>query len=150
MQPRSGRPLHEITAEEKRQTVAFLDAATGANSILSALDTMGPAGSSGQSLKRRHAQQELYDIAKTLTPYGLVCEKGHIRGEDGELEIYHVNPFALLELACEKYRRFQQLLAGVADSSPGDMVDIIYYLDKATPRNERRWDNGRAAQCIYF
>ncbi len=61
-----------------------------------------------------------------------------------------MNPFALLALGCDKYIRFQQLLAVVAASSPGGMVDIVYYLDKATPGNERRWDNGRVAQCIYF
>ena len=124
MQPRIGRPLHVHTAGEETQTTAFLDATTGVNSIVSALVTMAPIGSSGLSWQRKLAQRELYDIANTLTPYGLVCEKG-CRGANGELEIYHVNPFALLALGCDKYIRFQQLLAVVAASSPGGMVDIV-------------------------
>ncbi len=150
MPPRRGRRSREITAEEQIQTVAVIDATTGVQSILSALETLGPAGSSRQSFKRKRAQEELYDIAKTLTPYGLVCEKGHIRGADGELEIYHVNPFALLHLACEKYMRFRQFVAGIVASSPDHMVDIVYYLDKATPGNIKRFDKGRMAQCMYF
>ena len=60
--------------------------------------------------------------------------------------IEHVNPFALLALACEN-EIFCLVLANIISTTA--MIDVIFYLDKATPGNEKQFDHGRAAQCFH-
>ncbi len=139
------------TLVDAGQLVAAVDAASGITSIVSALHTMDLPHSCAYSVgwQRRLAQDELYKVAGTSTAYGKVCCNRVLTGPTGDLNIYFTNPFAILTLACEQSAGFRQLVADMMASSP-EGLDIIYYLDKATPGNEKRWDAGRGVQCMYF
>ena len=135
-------------AMEARHAVAAVDAASGVTGILSALNTLTPIRSHSVSWQRKLAEEELYKLPNTFTPYGNICCGDVVHGKVDDLEVYHVNPFALFYYACEVYEGFRNFLAAlVAAFGP---LNLVYYLDKATPGNEKRPDNGCAAQCIYF
>ena len=144
----SGKRKRQTSAEAAR-TVAVIDAASGVTSIVTALQSLSPMSYSAV-WQRRLAHDELYAIPNTLTPYGAVCCEDTIRGASGDLKIFHVNPFALLAFACDHHTHFRSFFASIVASSRDNLLDIIYYMDKATPGNNKRPDNGRAAQCIYF
>ena len=132
-------------AMEARHAVAAVDAASGVTGILSALNTLTPIRSHSVSWQRKLAEEELYKLPNTFTPYGNICCGDVVHGKVDDLEVYHVNPFALFYYACEVYEGFRNFLAAlVAAFGP---LNLVYYLDKATPGNEKRPDNGRAAQC---
>ena len=135
------------TPRESEQLAAVVDAANGVSSIVSSLASMVHTRSAySVSWTQRLAKDILYEFAEKLTAYGTVCETHRV----GELEIYHVNPFALLAYACDSSHLFSEFFAGLVRLAAGQQLSIIYYLDKATPGNEKRPDNGRSAQCIYF
>ena len=52
----------------------------------------------------RLAHDELYRISLTDTPYGLVMVERAIAGKSGEITFALVNPFALLQLACQRHK----------------------------------------------
>ena len=98
---------------------------------------------------RKLAQAELCEVAGTVTEYGTVCRESTVNGEAGQLTIYHVSPFALLMHATEKSRLFSVFLARIVNAAPDNLLDIVFYLDKATPGNALRPDLGRAREAIY-
>ena len=146
-------PTHaykRLTATESSQTVASVEACSGVTGILSALRVIqSVAPSTSLSWQRKLAHDELYAVAKTSTPYGLICQESTIVGLSCELLIYHVCPFAFLQHACDKSGLFYNFLAYVVSQAQNGLVDVIVYLDNAKP-NEKRADNGRACQCIYW
>ena len=93
---------------------------------------------------------ELYRDAKTETPYGKVCQDLLADGKVGQVCIYTCNPFALLYHACSKSEMFFQFLKGIVNNTADGYLDIAVYLDKATPGNNRRPDDGRSMQCLYW
>jgi hypothetical protein len=125
--------------------VACVDACSGVQTITSRLHT-----NISLSKKRKLAEAELYKLPNTLTPYGTVCHTSLVRGKNGELEIYHVNPFAMLQHATQSFSMFRDFFAKVVRGSPHGRIDLVYYLDRCTPGNVRRPDDGRSAQCIYW
>ena len=128
---------------------AAVNAATGVGSVVSALRELAPASKYSLSWQKKLAAAEVYKVANAITAYGEVCCTSKVQGKSGELEIYHVNPFALLEHAAS-ISLFSEFLAKLVASDPDHMLDIVYYLDKATPGNDKRPDHGRSCQCVYF
>ena len=135
----------------EERIVGAVDAASGVSNVLSALDRLIPTRNRiGVKTQERLARSELYSTANTQTPYGLICRTSTVMGKSGELQVYHVNPFALLQHSCEVSIGFRCFLANVVASAPDALINLVFYLDKATPGNEKRPDHGRSAQCIYF
>ena len=132
--------------------VGTVDAGAGVQRILASLDTLIPTRNRIVGFQRQRvlAQRELYSTADTQTPYGLICHESTVQGRAGEMSIYHVNPFALLQHTCDLSIRFREFFANVVASAPNGEINIVFYLDNATPGNEKRPDHGRSAQCIYF
>ena len=84
-------------------TVAIVDSVNSVSSIVSALEEVQPTIRASW-WRRRLAHDELYRIPLTDTPYGLVMVERTISGKSGEMQIAHVNPFALLQLACQRHK----------------------------------------------
>ena len=100
--------------------------------------------------QRKLAHTELYSTARTVTEYGPVCSHEELHGRNGNIKFFHVNPFALLILACQQSAGFAHFLRDLVLAAPGGSLDIVLYLDKATPGNQKRPDVARGAQCIYW
>ena len=132
------------------QTAATINAITSVNGITAALRNLEHAPASSVAWRRKLAHDELYRIANSLTPYGVVCRYGQAPGRNGTLDIYFCSPFALLSLATTRSQMFFNLLKYLTDSTPGAMLDIAFYLDKAVPGNQNRPDVGRSMQCVYW
>ena len=137
----------KATQKQRDECVAVIDACSGVQNILNCLQS--PSGRS-LSWRRKLAMQELYRLPNTETPYGTICHTSSVQGNNGDLEIYHVNPFALFHYATETYSEFFHLLTKVMGSSPHGLIDFVYFLHKAKPGSERRPDDARAAQCMYW
>ena len=77
------------------QCVASVNAVASVNSVANALSELLP-GSTSATWRRKLAHDELYKSARAETPFGTVCQRSVVQGKRAELEIFHVNPFALL------------------------------------------------------
>ena len=122
---------------------AAVNAGQSVSGILGELRDLTAAPHYSLSWSKRLATAELYAECETETPYGKVCKTSCIEG----LEIYHVNPFALLYHAASSHGLFGDFLRDVATKS--GVINLCYYLDKANP-SEKRADMGRSAQCLYW
>ena len=136
-----------ISAIADVHAAAAVNAATGVGSVVSALRELAPASKYSLSWQKKLAAAEVYTVANAITAYGEVCCTSKVQGKSGEQDIYHVKPFALLEHAAS-ISLFSEFLAKLVASDPDHMLDIVYYLDKATPGNEKRPDHGRSCQCV--
>jgi hypothetical protein len=132
------------------QIVAAVNSTSAVSSIVAALNDLTPAPSTSLSWQRKLGHDELYSIANKLTPYGTVCQETAVQGKTGPLLIYHVNPFALWQLASDSSQCFLAFLAGMMSSTANGSLDIVIYLDKATPGNQKRPDVARSTQCLYW
>ena len=138
------------TAVQTIQSVASINAVTSVNGIMTALRDLDPSPNYSLAWSRKLAMDELYRDAKTETPYGKVCQDLLADGKVGQVCIYTCNPFALLYHACSKSEMFFQFLKGIVNNTADGYLDIAVYLDKATPGNNRRPDDGRSMQCLYW
>ena len=99
---------------------------------------------------RKLSHRLLHAIRHAGTPYGNVAVESSVAGPKGTLTVDHVCPAALLYHLCSASASFFSFLRGVVHSVADGTLDIVMYLDKAKPGNERRPDDGRSCQCLYF
>ena len=130
------------------QRVASVNAVASVNSVANALSELLP-GSTSATWRRKLAHDELYKSARAETPFGTVCQRSVVQGKRAELEIFHVNPFALLYKGAKESEHFREFMCHLMSLNPNGL-SLIYYLDKATPGNQKRPDMGRSSQCIYW
>ena len=139
--------------DTKRRAVAQQCAVVDVHaSVLAFTQAMAPLdGEASYSCAWRRAVTgaELYKVANTLTAYGNICKETNVAGSAGSMSIFHVNPFAFLLRATEVSHEFRSLLQTAIASSPNGL-DIVVYMDKATPGNELRPDQSRTRQCVYW
>ena len=79
-----------------------------------------------------------------------VCAYSKAPGRVGPLTIFYCSPFALLSRAVARSQACFNFLKSVVNSTPDGLIDVSFYLDKATPGNQRRPDHGRTMQCVYW
>ena len=99
---------------------------------------------------RKTAGEILYKGPNTDTPFGRVCITTTIQGKNGPLEVYHVNPAAMLYLALMSFPPFLKFLEACQTDSGAEFLTVAIYLDEAVPGNQNRPDRGRASQCLYW
>ena len=139
-------------AQDLRQAVVAVDSICAVKNLGNAIQELAHSSAPQVSMswRSRLTNDELYRIPRSLTPYGTVCLSTTVHGKIGALETYHVNPFALLHFATANYSMFATFLAGLVESTPDKLLSVIYYLDKAKPGNQKRPDDARSAQCVYW
>ena len=93
----------KVSLSNESLSVTIVDSVNSVSSIVNALEQVQPA-IKATSWRRRLAHDELYRISLTDTPYGLIMVERAIAGKSGEITITHVNPFALLQLACQRHK----------------------------------------------
>ena len=115
---------------------------------MSALADLQPHVDISIAWRRKMANAELYSIPNTHTRYGTVCVTRQLNGKNGPLDVYYASPFAVLDYACRNYQNYFDLLESII-AEHGE-IDVVFYLDRATPGNTRRPDPARTMQCIYW
>ena len=106
-------------------SVAILDSVNSVRSIVDALEDVQPAPTMSASWRRRLAADELYKIPHTDTPYGLVMVERTIAGKSGEMKIAHVNPFALLQLACQRHKLWAHFSTNLSRESQRSLCGVL-------------------------
>ena len=104
------------------------------------------AAPGGLAWQRKLTRVELYAVANALTPFGTVCCHHDVVGDTDSVKFFHVNPFAMLSDACMRSSAFANFLGGLIQAAPDKTLELIFYLDKATPGNQKRPD----VQCVYW
>ena len=98
---------------------------------------------------KKIAQRELYTVANIDTPHGTVCQLSQVVGKAGsQLGMYFASPFAVVSCACARSDGFFHLLASILEKHGA--IDVLFYLDRATPGNTRRPDLGRLVLDLLF
>ena len=95
------------------------------------------------------AHQALMKLPLTTTPFGAVCLCTVVDGTKGSIDVFHVNPSALLYHALMVSKLLKVFLDRCQCSNPNGSLTIAFYLDEATPGNQHRPDRGRCSQCLY-
>ena len=146
----AGRP-RRIDSNARREMIAAVDTVTSVRAMASALNSLQPHRINSTWWQRKVANDELQKLARTLTPYGTVCQEVDVNGTSGDtLSIYYASPFSLLYEGTKRSALFSRFLAQVMSSSPGGL-HICFYLDRAKPgSNTQRPDIARTHQCIYW
>ena len=138
----AGRPPLRVKDNERETIVAAVNARSAVQTTLSAFAKTAAAAPAGRSVnwQRKLASDELYAIPRTLTAYGTVCQTMAVPGKECDLELYFASPFALLSLAASRSNKLADLLVNMAAATPTGKLEFVFYLDKATPGNQRRPD----------
>ena len=141
----AGRPPLRVKDNERETIVAAVNARSAVQTTLSAFAKTAAAAPAGRSVnwQRKLASDELYAIPRTLTAYGTVCQTMAVPGKECDLELYFASPFALLSLAASRSDKLADLLVNMAAATPTGKLEFVFYLDKATPGNQRRLDVGK-------
>ena len=92
-------------------------------------------------------------VAYQDTPYGKVVTVYTVQDTDGnDVEFEMTNPFAFLWVAAQK-PRFAALVRRTLQRSPPSPSAPwrqVLYVDEVTPGNDRKTDNRKKLQCMYF
>jgi len=126
-----------------------LDTGSAVASIVASFGQHAQLACSDRSY-RRDAHKLLYDLPRTSTPFGTLCEESTLRGPKADLSIYHVNPPAFLFQAALENIEFCKFLTFCQSKSPNNILRLGLYLDEVMPGNQMRPDRGRACQNVYF
>jgi hypothetical protein len=143
MQPRK-RKAHDDMASR-----VALESGYAVSAVLESFKTSKQMVSSVR-MARRQANEMLYDLPNTTTPFGALCQHTIVPGKKEDLDIYHVNPAAFIYQALLVSMPFRVFLDSCRSRAPAGVLTVALYLDEATPGNQRRPDHGRSSQCIYW
>lgn len=147
--------LAHVCMARKRQRTEALDLFCGVaiasgqsvSSVFTGLESCLVLPFSRQDAKNTSTKL-LYRALETETPFGAIGKTSRVHGTKGSVDIYHINPEAML---CHCLTTYYMLLHFLANCrKPGGLLTIILYLDEATPGNQLRPDNGRACQCVFW
>ena len=132
-----GRKRTLPTSEEQSRVCAAVESGSAVSAILGAFDNLSPGVSSGSlRWQRKLAQDELYKCARVVTPYGTICEEATLDGHTAALEIYHINPFALLYHCMASSGMFATFMVALIGRAANHTLEFCFYLDKARPGNQ--------------
>ena len=146
-----GRKRRELTRDQSLQISAAINANLAIDTVINAFRDLGGGVDTGSlQWQRKLAAQELYRVANTETPYGKVCQITTVAAKCGDLDIYHVSPFALLSHAVGVSELFANFIRSLINATPDGALDLVFYLDKAVPGNIKRPDLARSTQCVYW
>ena len=147
----AGRPSLQPTVQQQAVVTAVLSSQESVQRVIKSFHGVdGSLGPGGLPWLRKMAHDKLYAEASKQTPYGPVCSHTDVHGRAGSVKFFHVNPFAMLSSACMTSSAFANFLGGLIQAAPDNTLELIFYLDKATPGSLRRPDAGRGAQCVYL
>ena len=99
---------------------------------------------------QRLRSEMLHALPKVMTPYGRLVQRATIQGKGGEMTFEFLSPQALLHHASVTCKCFGPFLEACAGRAPHNVLNVVVYVDKATPGNDKRYDEGRASDCIYW
>ena len=95
---------------------------------------------------RKRANEELYTIPNTVTPYGGIVEETTM----GTFVWMHINIFAWFWFLAAESKLFFDLMKSVVDRAQGGCIRLSLYTDEVVPRNKLRPDKGGSYQAVYF
>ena len=78
----TGRKRKAPTETERVCSDAAVNAATAASSLVHAVTQLKPHERQSNAWRRKLAADELFEFARVLTPYGLVCHDRTLNGEN--------------------------------------------------------------------
>lgn len=110
-------------------------------------DVLGDANRCALSTSRHKMATEIYRTYNAETLYGNVASTRQITTGGHTMDVYCLNPMALLRHASEVVPKFGTFLAGCLAGRP---ARIAIYVDEVRPGNNLRPDMGRAYQAVYF
>ena len=134
-------------------------ASSFANFMTMALDARKPINTFAKLLVDKHtnvkslrkrAAEELYEVAKTLTPYGRISEMTTMTGSSGTVAWHHLNIFAFFYMLAAESSAFFELLKWCVGRADGGCLSLCLYTDEVVPRNKLRPDMGGKYQALYF
>ena len=87
-------PTHPV----RSKIIATINSANPIQALLTAFEGAGDGARGDIEWQRKLAREELYAIPNAETPYGRVCVNSTVPGKTGNVDFYHVNPFAVFVL----------------------------------------------------
>ena len=142
------RARSDVTLPETQKIEACVEAISSVRAVVSAFDDLNvPITQRAKGTVRNMAHKTLYEFAYRDTPYASICQSSSVNGKLDATSIFHVNPVAFLYAAAKKSALFFDFLVSL---SMANRWKISVYLDKATPGNNQRFDDGRTCQCLYW
>ena len=101
---------------------------------------------------RRRLHEEIENALDQTTPYGpLVQTRSIAKDTTGEhYTWHHTNPFALMWTLCNLSPQFAHFMKRCYESTAPVRRKLALYNDETTPGNQKRPDNSRQLQAIYF
>ena len=93
-------------------------------------------------------------VARTVTPYGNICQTVNLRMSDGtEISVEIQNPFAMLHHSCSSSRQLSALIRRCVEEQQPSLAkpwNIVLYADEVTPGNQLAYKNSRKFWAIYW
>jgi hypothetical protein len=148
MGKRARSDVKRVTLPETCKIDVCVTAVASVRAIVLAFDGLGvPIIQRSANTARCMAHKRLYEFAHLDTPYGIICQSSSVNGKLDATSVFHVNPVAFLYAAAKQSAFFFDFLVSI---SVANRWKVCVYLDKATPGNNQRFDDGRTCQCLYW
>ncbi len=120
------RRRREPDATELQLAAATINAGHSVMALTNAFQDVDAPQLRSSEWQRRLARDTLYETARTLTPHGTICRETTVNGKTGPLEIFHVNPFALLHHSAATAHLFMRFIGRLVEEAPRNLLDIVF------------------------